>query len=145
VKSNATNGGSKRRNLLRAITSSFSQQLDTPQGVNYLLIVSQMFAKGTELILDGHPSGQDHARLRIFNLFERLFDEIAPPVRATKTVLCASMMFNALATYAQNMMSDEEHPLGGKSLYISNLIDSLTAIIEAKPSSETLTLLARAE
>ena len=129
------------RNLLRAIVTSFSQQLDTQEGVDYLLIVSQMFVKGTGLILEGHPSGQDRARLRIFNLFETIFDDIAPQVRSTKTVLCASLMFNALATYAQNLLSEEQNSLGDKVLFVSNLIDSITAIAEVKPSVETLRLL----
>lgn len=129
------------RNLLSAIVTSFSKQLDTREGVDYLLIVSQMFVKGTGLILEGHPSGQDRARLRIFNLFESIFDEVAAPVRSTKTVLCASLMFNALATYAQHLLSKEHNSLGEKALFISNLIDSVTAIVEAKPSLETLQLL----
>jgi len=128
------------RNLLRAIVTPFSQQLDTQAGVDYLLIVSQMFGKGTELILEGHPSGQDHARQRIFNRFEATFSDIPPQVRATKTVLCASLMFNALATYAQSMLTEEQNQLGEKTLFISNLIDSLTAIADTKPSVETLKL-----
>jgi len=129
------------RNLLSAIVTSFSQQLDTREGIDYLLIVSQMFVKGTELILEGHPSGEDRARMRIFNLGEAIFTNIAPQVRSTKTVLCASLMINALATYAQSMSSEEHHRLGDKALFISNLIDSVTAIVEATPSAATLQLL----
>ena len=129
------------RKLWQAVVTPFSEQLDSSVGVSYLLIVSQVFMKSTELIFGGHPSGEDRARLRIFGLFEKSYGDIPAPLRASKTLLCASLLFNSLATYAQLMQEPDSNPLGHKALFISNLVDSLNAMMAMPPSAETLAML----
>ncbi len=97
--------------------------------------------KGADLILKGHPSGEDKARLRIFQLFEQLLLNTPKPIRTTRTVLCANLMFTSLATYAQIMLSEGSEQFGNKELFISNLVDNLYAIVNTPPSAQTLELL----
>ena len=53
--------------LLRALVIPFSDQLDTEKGTNYLLIVRQVLMKSTDMLVVGHPEGEDRARKRIFS------------------------------------------------------------------------------
>lgn len=126
------------RKLLECMVIPFSDQLDTPAGINYLLIVNQVFMKSSEMILKGHPDGEDKARPRAFALFRQMMANLPREIIVARQVIHANMIFNALATYAQTRREDPQHNLGSKALFVSNLLDNLVSSMQAAPSKETL-------
>lgn len=129
------------RKLLQATVTPFAQQLDSPQGINYLLIVSQVFMKSSDMILQGHPSGEDKARLRIFRLMQTMMADLPAQVHAARQVLYASLIFHSLAAYAQTAEFGKEHYLGSKELFTSNLLDNLEVVMKTAPSTETFAII----
>ncbi|WP_299073810.1 TetR/AcrR family transcriptional regulator [uncultured Paraglaciecola sp.] len=129
------------RKLLECLVIPFSNQLDSPAGINYLLIVNQVFMKSSEMILKGHPDGVDRARPRAFSLFRLMMASLPSEIRASRHVIHANMIFNALATYAQTRREDKAHALGSKDLFVSNLLDNLVSAMQAAPSAETLAVI----
>ena len=129
------------RKLLECLVIPFSNQLDTSAGINYLLIVNQVFIKSSEMILKGHPDGEDKARPRAFALFRQMMANLPAEIRVSRQVIHANMIFNALATYAQTRRENKVHALGGKALFVSNLLDNLVSAMQASPSAETLAII----
>lgn len=125
------------RELLRALVTPFVQQLDSPRGINYLLIVRQVLVKSSDMLVSGHPGGEDSARLRVFQLSRDLMPQMPAEVRRYRMVLCAGLIFNALTAYAQGGGIGR----GNRELFVSNLLDNLEAVLVTAPSGETLELL----
>lgn len=129
------------RKLLECLVIPFANQLDTPAGINYLLIVNQVFMKSSDMILKGHPDGVDKARPRAFAFFRQMMASLPNEVRVSRQVIHANMIFNALATYAQTRRQNKTHTLGSKDLFVSNLLDNLVSAMQAPPSAETLAVI----
>ncbi len=129
------------RNLLRSLVLPFAQQLDSPRGVNYLMIVRQVLVKSSDMLVSGHPGGEDTARLRVFQLARDLMPEVPPALGRYRMMLGASLIFNALSSYARGSDSNP----GNRDLFVSNLLDNLEALLSSPPSAETLALLERAD
>lgn len=129
------------RKLLEALVIPFAKQLDTPAGINYILIVSQVFLKSSDMILKGHPGGEDRARPRAFKLLRNMMINLPREIRTSRQVIHANMIFNALATYAQTQSEDSSHSLGSIDLFISNLLDNLVAAMLTEPSPETIAII----
>lgn len=129
------------RDLIRALITPFTRQLDTDKGVNYLLIVRQILMKSSDMLITGHPDGEDRARPRVFGLFQQLMQELPAEIRLTRTVLCAGLIFNTLATYAESANADVSS-MGSKALFISSLLDALDALLNSPTSNETKDIIA---
>jgi AcrR family transcriptional regulator len=126
------------RGLLGCLILPFARQLDSEEGINYLLIVRQVLIKSSDLLVLGHPDGEDIARLRIFAMFKDHMANLPAEVRAARLVVNSGTLFNALATYAQSQQRDNGFQLGSKELFTNNLLDIMEAQISAPPSTATL-------
>lgn len=126
------------RKLLQASLIPFANQLDSPQGINYLNIVSQLFMRSSDMILKGHPGIEDNARLRMYRLFQQRMEGLPAEIIAARQILHASLSFHSLASYAKISAVGEANFLGSRELFINNLLDNLEAVISAPPSPETL-------
>ena len=127
------------RNLLRSLVLPFVQQLDSARGINYLLIVRQVLVKSSDMLVSGHPDGEDRARMRVFRLARELMPEVPQALARYRMVLGAGLIFNALSSYAKG----RDNSSGSRELFVSNLLDNLEALLTSPPSTETLGLLAK--
>ena len=125
------------RDLLRALLMPFVAQLDSKRGINYLLIVRQVLAKSSDMLISGHPEGEDRARLRVFELSRQLLPDLPSPIRRSRMELCAGLIFNALASRARG----ERGGIDDRDLFVSELLDNLQAVLTSRPSKETLEIL----
>ncbi|CAH0991125.1 hypothetical protein SIN8267_01226 [Sinobacterium norvegicum] len=130
------------RRLLQAMITPFADQLDSERGNYYLSIVSQVFMRSTDMILNGHPAIEGTARRRIYQLFQQTMQPLPKEIFAARQVLYASLTFHSLANFSMIGQHDNDAPLGGKALFVNNLLDSLEAVINNQPSSETLAAIA---
>lgn len=125
------------RALTEATLLPFAKQLDSPRGVNYLILVSQVFLKSSDMVLKGHPDGVDKARLRAFARMNQFMGGLQEDVKTARQVMYANLMFHSLAHYAQTVIEGEEHPFGSRAVFVSNLADTLVAVMTAPMSQET--------
>lgn len=125
------------RDLVICTITPFVEQLDSRQGINYLLIVAQLLNKSTDLLLVGHPDQIDKARTRAFRFFEVINKDLPGKIAVSRLVLFSSLLFHSLASYAQFARGEERNPLGSKPLFVANLVDSLVALVEAPVSKST--------
>ncbi|NIB42648.1 TetR/AcrR family transcriptional regulator [Pseudomaricurvus alkylphenolicus] len=125
------------RLITEAVLLPFVEQLETPQGVDYLVIVGQVFLKSSDMILKGHPDAIDKARQRAFERMNRFTGELPEQVLEARQVMYGNLMMQSLAIYARAVLDGNEHPFGGKDLFISNLTDTLVAALTAPLSEET--------
>jgi AcrR family transcriptional regulator len=125
------------RRLLQAMITPFADQLDSERGNYYLSIVSQVFMRSTDMILNGHPGIEDTARRRIYRLVQQTMMPLPAELGAARQVLYASLTFHSLANFSKVNEQKSEAVLGGKTLFVNNLLDSLEAVINNPPSTET--------
>lgn len=125
------------RQLIVTSITPFVEQLEDERGVNYLRIVNQLFNKSTDMIIVGHPQGEDKARLRLFELYNEICTDFPAAVRTSRLLLFSSLLFHSLASYAQFSASDSSNPFGNENLFLNNLIDSLEGLMQAPLSDET--------
>jgi AcrR family transcriptional regulator len=126
------------RALLKASVRPFTDQLDEQRGIYYLLIVTQLFMKSSDMITKGHPSGQDTARLRLFRLYKHVMAELPAEVQNARLILHASLLFHSLATYAQTVQPKAKDAGAKKTLFFYNLLDALEGLMQSPVSTETL-------
>ncbi len=126
------------RALLKVSIKPFMDQLDDQQGIYYLLIVTQLFMKSSDMITKGHPTGEDTARLRIFHHYQTIMGELPPLVQNSRLILHASMLVHSLATYAQTTQAGGSYLLGSKTLFFNNLLDGLEGLMKNPASEATL-------
>ncbi len=126
--------------LVIAATSPFIDKLETERGINYLIIVTQLLNKSADMLVNGHPSQKDQARLRVFSLYDQLISDISDDVKMTRIILFSSLLFHSLASYAQFQKNAEANPLGDKNHFVGNLLEVLYAMITApvKPEFHSL-------
>lgn len=129
------------RELIRALVTPFSDQLDSEKGIHYLLIVRQILMKSSDMLLVGHPQGEDRARLRIYGLFRNLMSDVPEQVWPSRLVIGAALIFNSLATYAQTPVNSRGMDATSKDLFVATLLDNLVALYTSPPSPETIKII----
>lgn len=128
------------RKLLEAQLLPYAEQLDSPRGVNYLCIVSQVFMKSTEMILNSQDIELEQSRPRILGYYRQLQPELPKALRESRQVLLTNLMFHSLASFAQNSRTSGPPSPRERELFVSNLLDGLEALLLSTPSAQTLAL-----
>lgn len=117
--------------LVETVTQPFMDKLDSQRGVHYLLIVTQLLNRSAEMVVEGHPQQTDKARLRVFELFDRVAGDLPDDIKLTRIVLFSSLLFHSLASFAQFEKSGQGNPLGDKMHFCNSLHDVLEAMVTA--------------
>lgn len=119
------------RQLIECTIAPFVAKLNTERGINYLLIVNQLLIKSADMLIEGHPAQVDKARLRLFDIFARLANDMPDEIKITRMVMFSGLMFQSLASFAQFEKQGGYNPLGTKTFFIEQLAILLTAMISA--------------
>lgn len=133
------------RRLLQALVLPVAEQAENRDGGEYYIHIS------AELIATNTLSFYEPANrpLRI-NREDQLAQMIAvqldlpPALLEARMLLVTGLMFHGLSDHLRlrSAASTDEHPaLTDTAMFVSNLVDSLEAVLMAQPSGETLTLL----
>jgi AcrR family transcriptional regulator len=122
------------RGLVEALVLPVAAKLEDPDGgSHYLRLMAQLIgAPGAPHLRIG-SSGVQVGRDRLMRLVTRVAPELPRSVFRMRAQLVSSLLFHALADFAQS-----SGRAGQQSLFVANLVDSILAVLGAEPSPQVL-------
>ena len=117
------------RDIIADITSPYVDKLEDERGTYYLRIMAQQLSVSTDLVVRGRLGHDDVARHRIFHLFKRENLVLPTQVRDIRMILYTTLLFHSLAAYSRFQESAGKNPMGDKTEFTNNLVDSLVGVL----------------
>ncbi len=138
-----TEGISTTRSAAEAIVLPLANRLnDKEGGADYIRIMSQLIGKETFPHLHLSDLESHFSSQRMWKHAQKVAGDFPPTIQFTRTILILSTLFHGLASYATTISSKKEVPASiTNQLFIADLIDSIEALLEKKPTRETLEIL----
>ena len=130
--------------LVSALVLPVAQKLnDRDGGEAYVRINAQLAFNNTQRFYHHEKSSSGENReLRLARLLRQRLKHLDESVLELRLALAVDLMFHALADHAElRHKTDDNSPLTHTPLVVSQLIDSITALLETPPSDRSRELL----
>jgi AcrR family transcriptional regulator len=130
--------------LVSALVLPVAEKLnDRDGGEAYVQINAQLaFSNSLRFHHAGESDRDQNAELRLAGLLQQRLKHLDESVLELRLALAVDLMFHALADHAElRNQSDDNRPLTHTPLVVSQLIDSITALLETPPSDRSRELL----
>jgi len=133
-------GPPQLRELAQALVLPVAEKLDDPDGGRpFLRVNAQLIGHPRFALLDLHTERINSGADRLNRLMMTTVPDWPEALRAPRWLLIIGLLFHGMADYAQLLEAGEkgEREAPPRGLFVSNLIDSVVAVLEAPISSAT--------
>lgn len=137
-----TAGETGLRPLIRALVEPVAEQALKDGGEHYIQISAELIATNTLSYYEPTDSALRINREERFA--QRIRDELALPqvLVETRMLLATGLLFHGLSDHLRIKTRTQRHfSLTSMPLFVSNLVDSICAVLQMPPSPETMALL----
>lgn len=135
-------GATGLRPLIRALVEPVADHIDSEGGAHYIHISAELIATNTLSYYEPSGSILHINREPVFADRIRRQLDLPQELVEARMLLVTSLLFHGLADHLR-IRDHGEVPasLTSRSLFVSNLVDSLCALLQTPPSPDTLALL----
>lgn len=130
--------------LVSALVLPVAEKLNDPDGGEAYVRINAQLAFNNAQRFYRHPDAQDPSNReeRLARLLQQRLKHLDASVLELRLALAVDLMFHALADHAELRRSlQADSPLTHTPLVVSQLIDSITALLETPPSDRSRELL----
>ncbi|MCA9578079.1 MAG: TetR family transcriptional regulator [Polyangiales bacterium] len=131
------------RALMEALVLPVAEKLDDPDGGRaYLAIFGQIVGGPRTSTFWNDARLGNRGADRLQRLLLRVVPGLPAPVRMARYLLVTELLFHGLSDFGRLVTSDPQlFPPSARELFVSNLVDVLTAVASAEVSGQTRALL----
>jgi AcrR family transcriptional regulator len=131
------------RELMKALVVPVFEKLDDPDGGRaYVAIQAQIIGSPSTFERWSTSIRTNRGVGRLMRMLDRVCPELPPPVRRARYLLVTELLFHSISDFGR--LSTLEPPLfppSDRDLFLSNLVDVLSALAKTAVSTETVSLL----
>lgn len=133
------NGVDDAWSILEVLVLPMVRRLDDPDnGREYILVASQLVGHPKFSLFEAPARGFEGATEMATRLMKKV--DLPPALLELRMYRVMETLFHSVADYARTRGSDAR-PAIGRELFVADLVDSLHALVMARPSEKTIALL----